>query len=141
MSSGRYKRYEFGVYGIAPKLPMTITDQEGMLNTKTIEENVRQNLKGLFLTSPGERIMDPEFGVGLRRYLFEQNVGSSRARVENRIRDQIERYMPFVIVEELQVVDGAPSEPNLVNIRFRYSIDGIATDQILNLSLDSKFTI
>lgn len=141
MSSGRYKRYEFGVYGIAPMLPLTITDQEGLLNTKTIEENVKQNLKGLFLTSPGERIMDPEFGVGLRRFLFEQNISSSRAKLENRISDQIERYMPFVIVEELQVTDGAPSEPNLVNIRFRYSIDGIATDQILNLSLDSKFTI
>ena len=141
MSSGRYKRYEFGVYGIAPKIPLTITNQEGLLNTKTIEENVKQNLKGLFLTSPGERIMDPEFGVGLRRFLFEQNMGSSRSKIENRIREQIKRYMPFVIVEELDIVDGGISEPNLVNVRFRYSIDGFATDQILNLSLDSKFTI
>ncbi len=141
MSSGRYKNYEYGLYGIAPLLPMTITKQEGMLNTKTLEENVKQNLKGLFLTSPGERIMDPEFGVGLRRFLFDLNAPGSRAKIENRISDQIEKYMPFVIIEHLQIVDGAPSEPNLVDIKFRYSIEGLATDQVLNLSLDPKFTI
>ena len=141
MSSPRYKRYEFGVYGIAPKLPLTITNQEGLLNTKTIEENVRQNLRGLFLTSPGERIMDPEFGVSLRRFLFEPNRGSSRAKIENKIREQLNRYMPFIVVEELDVVGGGGSEPHLVDIRFRYSIQGIASNQILNLSLDSKFTI
>jgi phage baseplate assembly protein W len=141
MSSSRFKRYEFGIYGIAPRLPVTITDQEGLLNTKTIEENVKQNLRGLFLTSPGERIMDPEFGVGLRRFLFDQNIPSNRAKIENRIRDQIDKYMPFVIVRELNVFSGDSRNSNLVNINFRYAIDGISSDQILNLSLDPKFTL
>ena len=39
---------------------------------KTLGEVVRQNFKNLVLTSPGERIMLPDFGAGLRRLLFDQ---------------------------------------------------------------------
>ena len=85
--------------------------------------------------------MDPNFGVGLRRYLFEHNRPGSRAKIENRIQDQIDTYMPFIEIQELDVQSGGVENPNLVNIRFRYSIAGIATDQLLNLSLDPKFMI
>ena len=129
-----------GLYGIAPKLPLTITKAEGLLNTLTLEENIKQNLKGLFLTSPGERVMDPAFGVGLRRFLFEMNIPGTRAKIENRITEQIERYMPFVIIQRLRVATH-PENENVVEIDFKYSISGIATDQVLNLSLDPKFTL
>ena len=57
--------------GIGPKLPLNQMTEGGFDLTKTIAENVQQNLKNLILTNPGERIMNPDFGVGLRNYLFE----------------------------------------------------------------------
>ena len=56
--------------GIAPKLPLQLDEVDGYRLTKTIKETVQQNLKMIVLTSPGERIMNPDFGVGLRNYLF-----------------------------------------------------------------------
>ena len=38
----------------------------------TTKEQVKSNLINLLLTSPGERLMNPTFGVGIRDLLFEQ---------------------------------------------------------------------
>ena len=60
--------------GLSPKLPMRRSFQDGYLMNQTLKEVIQQNLKGLLLTSPGERVKDPLFGVGLRDFLFEQNI-------------------------------------------------------------------
>ena len=33
---------------------------------KTVKDNVKQNLKMLLFTAPGERVMLPDYGVGLK---------------------------------------------------------------------------
>ena len=60
--------------GISPKLPLTIDSRDGKyaLN-KTVRQAIAQNLKNLVLTAPGERIMNSDFGVGIRNYLFRDN--------------------------------------------------------------------
>ena len=57
--------------GISIKLPLSLDPDDGYKLNKTLKEVARQNLKMLVLTAPGERIMIPEFGVGIRNYLFE----------------------------------------------------------------------
>ena len=127
------------MYGIGPKLPIRLTKGETPISTKTIEENTHQNLKNLLLTSPGERVMDVNFGVGLRRFLFESNTPSSRVAIESRIYEQIDRYMPFVRVTLLEVVH-MEDNPNGIDIMLRYDIANVASEQILSLSLDPKIT-
>lgn len=126
------------MYGIAPKLPLRFLRDGSPSNTTTIEENTQQNLKNLLLTSPGERVMDVDFGVGLRRTLFENNTPTTRARLESRIYEQIATYMPFVDVTSLEI---NPSEDmHLIDIKLRYRIQNIASNQILSLSLDPNLT-
>ena len=59
--------------GFSPKLPLSLDPRDGFLLTKSLPEVVAQNLRMLILTSPGERVMIPAFGVGLYNYLFELN--------------------------------------------------------------------
>tara|TARA_R110001583_G_scaffold15383_11_gene63395 strand:+ start:403 stop:789 length:387 start_codon:yes stop_codon:yes gene_type:complete len=127
------------MYGIAPKLPIKFTKESTPMNTQTIVENTKQNLKNLLLTSPGERIMDVNFGVGLRRFLFENNIPTVRTRLESRIYEQVDRYMSFVRITELEIVHSGDN-PNLIDIKMRYDIKNIASDEILSLSLDPKIT-
>ena len=49
--------------GFAPKLPLTQDSGDGFTLIKDFETMIRQNLKMLILTIPGERVMDPEYGV------------------------------------------------------------------------------
>ena len=59
----------------APKLPLELDSDNNFIKIDDILQNVRQKLKMLVLTNPGEKLMDPEFGVGIRKYLFESETG------------------------------------------------------------------
>ena len=82
--------------------------KKGNHDTFAIYESIRQQisfeLKNLLLTSPGENISDPNYGVGLRRFLFEQNTESVRSELQNEILSQIGFYMPCVIVTGKQQI-------------------------------------
>ena len=58
--------------GLSPRLPLEIDSTDGYRLLKDYISMVKQNMRMLVLTIPGERMMDPDFGVGLRQYLFEQ---------------------------------------------------------------------
>ena len=58
--------------GIGPALPLQRDNKFGTYSLiDDYAKEIKQNFKNLLLTSPGERMMIPDFGVGLRSYLFE----------------------------------------------------------------------
>jgi len=59
----------------APKLPLELDSDNNFIKIDDILQNTRQKLKMLVMTNPGEKLMDPEFGVGIRNYLFEPENG------------------------------------------------------------------
>lgn len=83
--------------GVSVSLPLVYDGQDGPYRlNKTLKETVVQNFKNLVLTSPGERIMLPDFGCGLRQMLFENMGPGLEEMVMSRITSQIQKYMPFV---------------------------------------------
>ena len=112
--------------GLAAKLPLTITppgEAYGLL--ATIEEVAAQNIKMVVFTNPGERVMDPAFGVGVRRFLFRQNTLETHDTLRNRIRQQINKYLPYVKIDRI-FVDSILSNPelpeNYIKVLLRYHI-------------------
>lgn len=109
--------------GISVLLPLNYNKQDGPFQlNKTIEETVKQNFKNLVLTARGERLMDPEFGIGISSYLFENYTQSTIQSLRAETTDQLRKYLPFVSLEELTV---AESKTNLnqfyIYIRYRIS--------------------
>ena len=89
--------------GLSVKLPLTLSSVFGAYNLNTtFEELAKQNLKMLILTSPGERIMDPSFGVGLMGYLFEMNSASTYAEISARIQSQVNKYLDYIRIDDIQ---------------------------------------
>jgi phage baseplate assembly protein W len=62
---------------------------------------VKQNFKNLLLTTPGERMMDINFGVGLRGYLFEPNDSFVQSEISGRIEEQVRKYLPYLEVLDI----------------------------------------
>ena len=125
-------------HGISVKLPLTYNSFDGpyTLNKKT-KEAVRQNFKNLVLTAPGERVMDPQFGVGLRNFLFEQMNDSLFTKIAERIREQIRSYMPFVFIEHItfDTMDSNESlGPNEVQVRIQYNILPLDAEDTLSIT-------
>lgn len=106
-------------------------DSGGFQNISDLKTNIRQNLKMLVLTSPGELVRDNKFGVGLPRYLFEMADESVFAEIDSKIRTQIKKYMPFI---QIQGVEFSKNDlfPNQIYIKLIYAIPRIgATDQFV----------
>tara|TARA_Y100000310_G_C20533114_1_gene739508 strand:+ start:121 stop:525 length:405 start_codon:yes stop_codon:yes gene_type:complete len=82
--------------GLAPALPLRRDENDGYKLVKSFGELALQNLKMLILTSPGEKMMDPEFGVGLRNYLFRHSSPMVYGDIETKIRSQTAHYLPYI---------------------------------------------
>ena len=85
--------------GIDASLPLT-KDKVDLFYTliKTTKDNIKQNVKMLLLTAPGERIMIPDYGVGFRRFLFEQ---TPETEIAQRIQEQISFFLPEISIVNL----------------------------------------
>lgn len=119
--------------GLSPKLPVTRDLEDGFALTQTYSEMIQQNLKNLVLTAPGERMMDPAFGVGIREYLFEQVSGQVFDSIREKVRRQVKKYLPFVEIEEILF----SSQDNQINIRIEYAIVPIGTFDALSIAVDN----
>ncbi len=70
-------------------------------STETTIEAVKNNIKMLLMTNKGERLMQPNLGLNLRKYIFEQFTDELRITIENEIVDTFNFWLPFVQVRDL----------------------------------------
>ena len=124
--------------GYSPKLPLVLDPIDGFRLTKTVKEVIKQNLKMLILTSPGERVMVPYFGVGLYNFLFELNTQAARSSIRTRIRHQVKNYMPFVNILDISFGDeeGMGVDESVLAVVIKYSIPSGKGTDVLRLNVD-----
>jgi phage baseplate assembly protein W len=67
------------------------------------EANVREAIRIILMTEPGERLRLPEFGAGLRRFLFEPNTVATRHRIQESISRALFDWEPRIRVESVEV--------------------------------------
>jgi len=106
VSNKRTDNFNENDYTLGIKLPMnSVSGEQGAFNqSKTTEEQSVSNLISLLLTRPGERFMQPNFGVGLDLYIFEQNTNSNNNSLETAIRKQINHWLPYIRVNRITVI-------------------------------------
>ena len=121
----------------APTLPLTSDPSNGYENLQTIERVALQNLKMLCLTSPGERCMDPNFGVGIRNFLFEQNAPSTYSKIKTRVMRQAQEYMPFLEITEVKFDSEANNDNFIANgllITITFIITPLGRSSVLQIA-------
>jgi phage baseplate assembly protein W len=89
---------------------------------------VRQSILIILDTSPGERVMRPDFGCGLRRYLMEPNTPATRAAIAREIEAGLRAWEPRIVVG---TVDVTPTDdPSAVLVSISYTL---ARDQSVDI--------
>lgn len=102
------------------------------------EESLRQDFKFLILTEPGEWPMNPDLGVGLRRYLFENYSADSLRGVEARIHDQLQKYLPRVrLISATFNSDPDQVDTSKISLSIRYSLMG-STQEVSVIEMGEK---
>jgi len=123
--------------GYAPRLPLQKDDIDGYALIKTTRSLIQQNFKMLVLTAPGERMMDPRYGVGLRRYLFEPDTLEVRGELREAIERQVQMYLPYIMLGGLQM-QSRENQPemldNALQLRIHYSVPSLR--EVAHLDID-----
>jgi phage baseplate assembly protein W len=105
-------------YGIGLNFGKSIN---GFFSTSADKKLVKENMKAILLTNPGERVHLPDFGVGLRRYLFEMNDAQLATVIREKIIQQINKYEPLADVMDIQFKQVG----NQMNIRILYRLKDV----------------
>ena len=107
--------------GLSVALPLAVSSTDGAYSVyKDLKSVARQSLKMLILTAPGERIMFPNFGVGMRGYLFEQNIPGFGTELKAKVAEQVTRYIPYIRLAGVQVINS--KDNNTINLKISYSV-------------------
>jgi len=97
-------------------------DGPGVFNsTYTTKDQVKSNLVNLLLTDVGERVMNPNFGCELRKFLFEGITDVNSELLINSLTDSISVFVPQVTVRDI-ILDPNPDN-NSVNLTVNYILN------------------
>lgn len=118
--------------GYSPKYPLMLDPNDGYALLQTIKDVAVQNVRMVLYTEPGERVWDIDFGVGVKRYLFEPNLSFTRDQLRGRIANQLSTYLPYIKIIDLEVY-GVDENNNITNnddtnflkIILRFSVAGV----------------
>lgn len=124
----------------APRLPLDYNQSNGPYTSLTdISDVIKQNLKMLILTNPGERIMLPNFGVGIKRTLFENKSSSYNSLIQSKIKSQVSTYLPFININKITVSDLTENNTNFfenaVQVSIYYTVPSANMSDILNINI------
>ena len=114
------------------EFPLDYSPSGFFYKTKTILQQSKANLRNLLLTTPGERIFQPEFGSQLKFIVFEQGEDIPD-RVEEAIRSAVDTHLPYIDINNVFTTQ----DKNLVEISVEYSVP-LNPDTIEVLNFDFR---
>jgi phage baseplate assembly protein W len=89
--------------------------------TQTVKEQIKTNLLNVLLTEKGERINQPNFGVGLKYLLFESDIDEEE--IADTLDQQIKTYIPEISILETKVEPMEDEHLLYILITYRFNLD------------------
>jgi len=106
----------------------------GINTTYTTTDAIKSNLINFLLTGRRERVMNPNFGSGLREVIFEQVTEDTSSVIEDLIRGGVEQFFPQVLIESLDI-ELSPND-GIINIYLTYTVINTNIEDALQLNLN-----
>ena len=118
---------------IGVRLPLKYDSNDGYGMIKTVRAMLRQNFKMLLLTIPGERVMEPNYGIGVKQHLFKNFSGNLPTELRSRIEKQTKTYMPAIRIISMDVVEYP--DTNSISLQINYTIPSVGINDLLKISI------
>lgn len=99
-------------------------------STYTNKDATKANLINFFLTGKNERVLNVDFGAGLRNFLFENLTQDMVDTTKELIAEALQLYFPQVVANELNLI--AYPDQNLVTFELKYAVrETNITDEVV----------
>lgn len=109
---------------------------DGRIARSSGAEAIRESIRIILSTEPGERLMLPEFGGGLHRFLFRPNTTATHRLIEETVVTALTIWESRIAVEAVEVgVDPDDARAAVVTIRFRVAETGVEDRLDLRVTL------
>ena len=103
----------------------------------TTKDHAKSKLTNVLLTSPGERLNQPFFGVGLKNRLFEQQTEIAGDGLRNYVNPQVEQYVPEIEIKNIFLKDGGIAGHKLF-VTVNYSLVNNDEEDSVTLSFTNE---
>jgi phage baseplate assembly protein W len=100
--------------------PVSVDPATGAIALAQYEEDIRQAIRIILDTDPGERVMRPDFGAGLRALVFEPINTQTLALTRHRVEQALILWEPRI--DSVTVKVSAQPEQGLIAIEVRYRV-------------------
>lgn len=101
------------------KFPVGV-DAAGRIALSEHEDDVREAVRIILMTSKGERVMQPDFGAGLADFVFASMTSTNLGRIQRAVEDALVKWEPRVQVTAVSVEpDAGELGKLLINIDYR----------------------
>jgi phage baseplate assembly protein W len=101
----------------------------GDVQLAAAEEDIRQSVRIILGTAPGERVMRPDFGAGLQALVFEPISATLVALVKHRVEEALITWEPRIDTITVDVAPDGPRGRLLITVNYRVR----ATNTFYNL--------
>jgi len=101
--------------------PPSFDRESGSVTLVSDEEDIKQSLDILLLTSLGERVMQPRYGCNLSDYMFEPLSSSMIGFIKDRVENAILIYESRIVIESIDVTDDGSFD--LIEGKFTISVE------------------
>ena len=104
---------------------MPVPDASGSLSWPDLETSIRQTIRAILVTRPGERLLRPEFGGGLQDFLHQPNTVLTRKRIHDRVAEALAAWEPRIAIARLTVEpEGVAEERVRIGLDYRIRLTG-----------------
>jgi phage baseplate assembly protein W len=111
-------------------MPVDLDPRTGLVAISEYEDNIRQSIRIILETAPGERVMRPNFGCGIHDLVFAAVDTTTMQRIRSVVEEALRRYEARIEVTGVTIDEEATSEGMLlVEVEYRVR----KTNQIGNL--------
>mgnify|MGYP003348522232 CR=1 FL=1 len=120
--------------GLSPRFPLSLSEGGDFTVNETFKDLVKQNFKTLLLTIPGERIMLPDFGVGIQKYLFENMETGAISGIASAVNNQVSKYMPYISILDI-ATKNSEDDDHLSSVTITYYIKPLSEQDTIDVSV------
>ena len=108
-----------------------------------INEQSKENLKTLLLTSVGERYMIPQYGSNLLNIIFQPNIDELKIEIADIIQSAINSWLPYINIEKLDIKTASDdiTMGNSTEIILTFSVQNFQTQTISIGIADNKVIV
>jgi len=116
--------------------PLLSLPQAGRLEFPKLAAGVREMIRIILLTRPGELLLHRDFGVGLEDFLDQPNTVTTRRRLQDAVARQLQLFEPRIILDRVEAAE-VPDDPAALRLEIAYRLrrDGRPATLALTLRL------